>query len=78
MAGNTWSKPSMMRNVMRICDQGFVILRFWNDGVLKNTEAVLESIANTLQSTPYLNPSPQGGRRKTENAKFPTKFGVEQ
>jgi very-short-patch-repair endonuclease len=59
-------------------DQGFVILRFWNNDVLKNIDGVLEMIAKNLHSTPYLNPSPQGGRRKTENAKFPTKFGVEQ
>ncbi|HEV8719793.1 MAG TPA: DUF559 domain-containing protein [Candidatus Binatia bacterium] len=50
-------------------NQGFVILRFWNNDVLKNIDGVLEVIAKNLQSTPYLNPSPQGGRRKTRNGK---------
>ena len=45
-------------------DQGFTILRFWNNDVLKNIDGVMETIAKNLQSTPYLNPSPQGGRRK--------------
>jgi very-short-patch-repair endonuclease len=44
-------------------NQGFVILRFWNNDVLKNIDGVMEVIAKNLQSTPYLNPSPQGGRR---------------
>jgi hypothetical protein len=48
-------------------DQGFVVLRFWNHDVLKNITDVTERIFQTLQSTPYLNPSPQGGRRKTRN-----------
>jgi very-short-patch-repair endonuclease len=59
-------------------DQGFVILRFWNNDVLKNIDGVMEMIAKSLQSTPYLNPSPQGGRRKTKNANHPAKFGFEQ
>jgi very-short-patch-repair endonuclease len=50
-------------------DQGFAVLRFWNHDVLKNITDVTERIFQTLQSTPYLNPSPQGGRRKTRNRK---------
>jgi very-short-patch-repair endonuclease len=46
-------------------DQGFVILRFWNNDVLKNVDGVMEMIVKHLRSTPYLSPSPQGGRRKT-------------
>jgi very-short-patch-repair endonuclease len=46
-------------------DQGFVVLRFWNNDVLKNVEGVMEMIIKHLRSTPYLSPSPQGGRRKT-------------
>ena len=42
--------------------QGFVVLRFWNDEVLKNCEAVREVILNTLLNTPHLSPPPQGGR----------------
>jgi very-short-patch-repair endonuclease len=45
-------------------DQGFVVMRCWNNDVLTNVEGVLEVIKSRLQSTPYLNPSPQGGRRK--------------
>jgi very-short-patch-repair endonuclease len=44
-------------------NQSFVILRFWNNDVLKNIDGVMEVIVKNLQSTPYLNPSPQGGRR---------------
>jgi very-short-patch-repair endonuclease len=45
-------------------DQGFVVLRFWNNDVLKNIDSVVEQVIKTLKSTPFLNPSPQGGRRK--------------
>ena len=48
--------------------QGFIILRFWNNDVLKNIDGVMEMIVKSLQSTPYLNPSPQGGRKKTRTA----------
>jgi very-short-patch-repair endonuclease len=49
-------------------DEGFVVLRFWNNDVLKNIDSVKEEVYKTLQSTPYLNPSPQGGRRKRGRA----------
>lgn len=44
--------------------EGFVVLRFWNDEVLKNSAAVKEVIISTLSKTPYLYPPPQGGRRR--------------
>lgn len=44
-------------------NQGFVILRFWNHDVLNNIDGVVKQILDTLKNTPYLNPSPQGGRR---------------
>jgi very-short-patch-repair endonuclease len=50
-------------------DEGFVILRFWNNEVLKNINAVKEDIYKTLQNTPYLNPSPQGGKKQRARAK---------
>jgi len=50
--------------------QGFTILRFWNNDVLKNIDGVMEMIVKSLQSTPYLNPSPQGGRTKMRPKKF--------
>ena len=50
-------------------EQGFVILRFWNNDVLKNIDAVMNVIVEKLRSTPFLNPSPQGGRRQTKRAR---------
>ena len=32
--------------------QDFVVLRFWNNDVLRNTEGVMEQIARTLQGHP--------------------------
>ncbi len=52
-----------------LCHQGFTVLRFWNNDVLKNIEGVMELIVKSLQGTPYLNPSPQGGRKKTRTIK---------
>ena len=43
--------------------QGFVILRFWNHDVLNNIDGVMDQILDSLKNTPYLKPSPQGGRR---------------
>jgi very-short-patch-repair endonuclease len=46
--------------------QGFFILRFWDNQVLKDIEPVIETILNLLgklSDTPHLNPPPQGGRR---------------
>ncbi len=42
-------------------EKGFSILRFWNNEVLGQTEAVLQRIANVLMS-PSPKPSPQGER----------------
>ncbi len=43
-------------------EQGFEVLRFWNNDVLRNTEGVVEAILMELSSrTPTPNPSPQGG-----------------
>jgi len=46
--------------------QGFRILRFWNNQVLKEIDGVEGGIMEALSSysyTPHLNPPPQGGRR---------------
>ena len=40
--------------------EGFSVLRFWNDEVLKNIDGVKEVILNKLQNTPFLSFSPQG------------------
>jgi very-short-patch-repair endonuclease len=44
--------------------QGFIVLRFWNNDVLENINGVIESILVSLKSIRFLNPSPQGGRKK--------------
>ena len=40
---------------------GYQVLRFWNNEVLENKEAVYDSIVRAL-TTPHPNPPPQGGR----------------
>jgi len=45
--------------------EGFAVLRFWNNEVIKNTGGVLETILNhitILKQPPLPNPPPQGGR----------------
>ena len=46
--------------------EGFRVLRFWNNQVLEEIEAVKEIIADSLGANyaPHLNPPPQGGRKK--------------
>jgi len=48
--------------------QGFSVLRFWNNQVLEEIEALKEIIANLLgvNYALHLNPPPQGGRKKWE------------
>ncbi|MBI5783280.1 MAG: endonuclease domain-containing protein [Gammaproteobacteria bacterium] len=48
-----------------IAQHGFHVLRFWDDEVLKNTEAVLEVIVSVMQD-PHPNPLPE---RERENSK---------
>ena len=42
-------------------DQGFTVLRFWNNDVMRNINGVTESIIASLNQIPTPNPSPQGG-----------------
>ncbi len=42
--------------------QGFRVLRFWNNEVLRNIEGVAEQIAGALRASPHPGPPPQGGR----------------
>ncbi len=47
-------------------DLGYQVLRFWNNQVLKEIEAVKAIVSKVLEdgvNTPHLNPPPQGGRR---------------
>jgi very-short-patch-repair endonuclease len=41
--------------------QGYRVLRFWNNDVLKNIDGMLEEIRRVISTTPTPNPSPQGG-----------------
>ena len=41
--------------------QGFKILRFWDNQVLKETEAVTETIFDALGGSPHLHPPPPRG-----------------
>ena len=46
--------------------QGYRVLRFLNNQVLQEIEAVKAIVSNVLEdgvNTPHLNPPPQGGRR---------------
>jgi very-short-patch-repair endonuclease len=47
-------------------DQGFVVLRFWNNEVLRTIDAVREVILKNLQSTPtsVLPRKGEGGRER--------------
>jgi very-short-patch-repair endonuclease len=51
--------------------QGFFVLRFWNNEVLLNLSGVKETIQSNLKSTPFLNPSPQGGRSRSKKQRQP-------
>jgi lysyl-tRNA synthetase class 2 len=53
--------------VLEAC--GYLVLRFWNNDVLKNTDGVLEEIVATLPqapSAPHPDPLPSGEREKKD------------
>ncbi len=43
-------------------EQGFHVLRFWDNDVLKNIEGVLQVVRDKLVLPPHPNPLPQGER----------------
>ena len=45
-------------------NQNFVVLRFWNTEVMQNIDGVMQVIIEKLRSSPFLRPSPQGGRKR--------------
>jgi very-short-patch-repair endonuclease len=46
---------------------GYLVLRFWNDDVLENTDGVLEEILNVIarSESPHPDPLPTGEREKS-------------
>ena len=47
---------------------GYLVMRFWNNDVIKNIDGVCETILNTLTQTigpPHPNPLPYGEREPT-------------
>ena len=46
-----------------LVSQNFRVLRFWNNDVLRNTDAVVEEIVQTLKSTPTPSLPRKGGGR---------------
>ena len=45
-----------------LAKNGFRVMRFWNDEVLKNLEGVLEQILRQSEAPPSPQPSPASGR----------------
>jgi adenine-specific DNA-methyltransferase len=51
-----------LERTLHLARSGFRVIRFWNDEVLRRTEAVLESILEALiQACPHPDPLPQAG-----------------
>ncbi len=50
-------------------DQGFIVLRFWNNEVLQNIEGVLEQIQRHCKSPSPAPPLKGGGHRKTKQVR---------
>ena len=51
---------------------GYLVVRFWNNDVMRNTDGVLEAILSTINQLrsepPHPNPLPEGERERTEFA----------
>jgi len=57
-------------------DQGFIVLRFWNNDVLQNMEGVLEVIRETLRSTPFLQSFPARGKEAGQSSSHSEQSGI--
>ena len=51
------------RRTNALVEKGFRVLRFWNNDVMQNTDAVLEKILAELNAGPSPLPSPRNGER---------------
>jgi len=56
------SSPDEAKRTRFLEDQGYRILRFWNNEVLSNLEGVCSIIARELRHHPHPNPPPSRGR----------------
>jgi very-short-patch-repair endonuclease len=59
--GQHASQPADQARTRRLNQEGYRVLRFWNNEVLSNTDGVLTAIQSAITSTPTPDPSPQGG-----------------
>ncbi|MDH2918370.1 MAG: DUF559 domain-containing protein [Sideroxydans sp.] len=57
---------------------GIQVLRFWNNDVLRNTEAVLMQLANALPLTPALSPQAGGGSKSKAACAFVSTNSITQ
>ncbi len=55
--------PYDARRTKTLHENGFRILRFWNNDVLQNTDGVLETIFAAISASPSPLPSPRDGAR---------------
>ncbi len=65
--GHLERKEADRRRTAYLESYGLKVLRFWNDEVLKQTNAVLECIAGELGGSPSPRPSPLGGEGEMRN-----------
>ena len=59
--------PTEAKRTRFMEDQGYRILRFWNNEVLSNLEGVCAMIARALRHHPHPVPPPSRGRERTDN-----------
>ena len=55
--------PYDERRTRALREKGFRVLRFWNNDVMQNTDAVLEAVLAGLNAGPSPLPSPRNGER---------------
>ena len=49
------------RRTVVLREEGYKVLRFWNNEILANLEGVLQKIMEVLGASPHPNPLPQAG-----------------
>jgi len=65
------SSPDEVKRTRFLEDQGYRILRFWNNEVLSNLEGVRAMIARDLQPHPHPDPPPSRGREGADDLCMP-------